>query len=65
MRTIDKRPIAPTLKEMEIGKTEKFPHIQYDGICQGIYRLQTKFKAEGMQFRHTTTEDAIEVTRIA
>jgi len=60
-----KVPIAPTLAKLSIGEKANFPHIQYDGICQGTQRLQRKFKAKGLKFSTNTTGETIEVTRVA
>lgn len=61
----EKQPIAETLKNMRVGQTAKFAHIQYDGINKGINRMQTKFKADGLRYSTRTTDEAIEVTRVA
>lgn len=60
-----KVPIAPTLAKLAVGEKANFPHIQYDGICQGTQRLQRKFKAVGLKFSTNTTGQTIEVTRVA
>lgn len=63
--TTTKKPIAPTLQQMTVGQTEKFAHRQYDGVHQGVGRLQRKFRADGLKFQTRTTDEAIEVTRVA
>lgn len=63
--TATKKPIAPTLQQMKIGQTEKFAHRQYDGVHQGVGRLHRKFRGTGLRFQTRTTDEGIEVTRVA
>lgn len=65
MREEERKPIAPTLRLMEVNDVEAWPLERIDTVTMTVGRFSRKFRAKGIQFRTWTEGLQIKVQRIA
>lgn len=67
MEKMEKRAIVPTLRNMSVGKEEKFPLEQYRSIGCSIYANLVVERAKGMKWscRTDMENQVVIVTRVS
>lgn len=61
----EKKPIAPTLRNMEVNDVEAWPLERTDTVTMTVGRFSRKFRAKGIKFRTWTEKLEVKVQRIA
>lgn len=60
----EKKPIAPTLRKMEVNDVEAWPLDRIDSVTMTVGRFSRKFRAKGVKFRTWTEKLEVKVQRI-
>ena len=60
----EKKPIAPTLRKMEVNDVEAWPLDRIDSVTMTVGRFSRKFRAKGVKFRTWTEALEVKVQRI-
>ncbi len=61
----ERKPIAPTLREMEVNDVQAWPLERIDTVTMTVGRFSRKFRAKGLKFRTWTEKLNVMVQRIA
>ena len=65
MKEDERKPIAPTLRNMEVNDVEEWPLERIDTVTMTVGRFSRKFRAKGIKFRTWTDKLEVKVQRIA
>ena len=65
MKEDERKPIAPTLRNMEVNDVEEWPLERIDTVTMTVGRFSRKFRSKGIKFKTWTDKLEVKVQRIA
>lgn len=60
----ERKPIAPTLRNMEVNDVQAWPLERIDSVTMTVGRYSRKFRAKGIKFKTWTEKLEVKVQRI-
>ena len=62
---VTKKPILPTIREMEVDEVQSWPISRYDSVRISMNRANLMMRPEGRKYSMRTKGLAVEVVRLA